>query len=87
MQFVVLLFSDLPVLIVGGCIVIWYIYQVIAGIIRFIRTKLTGGGHSQFGSYVKDTILNSVSCGIVMRALIALVLIANVFMPIHSFPC
>ena len=61
MQFVVLLFSDLPFFIVGGYIVIWYIYQVVAGIVRFIRTKLTGGGHRHFGSYVKDTVLNNVS--------------------------
>lgn len=61
MQFVVLLFSDLPVFIVGAYVVIWYMYQVVAGIVRHIRTKLSGGGHHQFGSYVKSTILNNVS--------------------------
>ena len=61
MQFVVLLFSDLPVFIVGGYIVIWYIFQVVAGIVRYIRKTLTGGGHRQFGMYVKDSVLNNVS--------------------------
>ena len=56
-----LLFSDLPIFIVGGLIVIWYIYQVVAGIVRHIRTNLTGGDHKQFGSYVKKTVLNNVS--------------------------
>ena len=60
-QFVLLLFADLPVFIVGGLIVIWYIYQVVAGIVRHIRTNLAGGDHRQFGSYVKKTVLNNVS--------------------------
>ena len=60
-QFVVLLFWDLPVIIVGGLIVIWYIYQVVAGMVRNIRINLTGGNRKQFGSYVKKTILNNVS--------------------------
>jgi hypothetical protein len=57
------LFSDLPLIVVGGFIVIWYIYQVVAGIVRHIRTNLTGGarGHHQFGSYVKEAVLNNVS--------------------------
>ena len=41
--------------------VIWYIYQVVAGIVRHIRTTQTGGGRHQFGSYVKVTIINNVS--------------------------
>ena len=61
MQFVVLLFSDLLDLLVGGFIIIWYLYQVIARIFRYIRTNLTGGGHRQFGSFVKDTVINNVS--------------------------
>ena len=61
MQFVTLLFSDLPFIIMGGLMVIWYIYQVVAGIVRRIRTTPIGGGHRQFGSYIKDAVINNVS--------------------------
>ena len=61
MQFVVLLFSDLPYLLMGGYIVIWYIYQIIARIFGYIRTNLTGSGHRQFGTFVKDSVINNVS--------------------------
>ena len=56
-----LLFQDIPYLVVGGFIVLWYIYQVVVGIVKYIRTTLTGGGHHQFGSHIKNTLINNVS--------------------------
>ena len=76
MQFVVLLFSDLPDLLVGGFIIIWYIYQVIARIFRYIRTNLTGGGHRQFGSFVKDAVINNVNLWVFFIRYVSILLLA-----------
>ena len=58
-QFIVNLLRNLPLLVVSGIIVLWYLYQVVVGTVRLVH-QVAGSGRDDFKAYVIKSLRYNV---------------------------